>query len=158
MVMNNTPVGGGKLNAHVDNKNNPHSVTAAQVGARPDTWVPNFQEVAYLGENLIASTVDDTTAAWSNIGSGYVWYSAASHLIDQPATYGFLVNYVYGSDIFQIWHSQNSGPMYTRSGNASGWSESWKKHITANDIVSSTNDLAAGSSALETGKLYFVYE
>nr|DAV60653.1 MAG TPA: hypothetical protein [Caudoviricetes sp.] len=29
MVMNNTPVGGGKLNAHVDNKNNPHSVTAA---------------------------------------------------------------------------------------------------------------------------------
>lgn len=144
--------------AHSANKSNPHGVTAEQVGARPDTWMPKMSDVAYLGENLIASTADDTTANWAGFGSGYVWYSAASHLIDQPSTYGFLVNYVYGSDIFQIWHSQNSGPMYTRSGNANGWSDSWKKHITTNDITYGTNDLAAGNSELETGKLYFVYE
>lgn len=146
------------LNDHLANVLNPHGVTAEQVGARPDTWMPKMSDVAYLGENLIASTADDTTANWAGFGSGYVWYSAASHLIDQPSTYGFLVNYVYGSDIFQIWHSQNSGPMYTRSGNANGWSDSWKKHITTNDITYGTADLTAGSSALETGKLYFVYE
>lgn len=144
--------------AHSANKSNPHGVTAEQVGARPDTWMPKMSDVAYLGENLIASTADDTTANWAGFGSGYVWYSAASHLIDQPSIYGFLVNIVYGSDIFQIWHTQNSGPMYTRSGNASGWSDSWKKHITTNDITYGTADLVAGSSALETGKLYFVYE
>ena len=36
----NVSGGGGseeKLKAHLENKNNPHGVTAEQVGARPDT-------------------------------------------------------------------------------------------------------------------------
>lgn len=31
--------------SHLGNKDNPHAVTAAQAGARPDTWFPNASEV-----------------------------------------------------------------------------------------------------------------
>ena len=49
-AMNYDPAGSAaavqtKLTAHENNKNNPHSVTAAQAGARPDTWMPTAAEV-----------------------------------------------------------------------------------------------------------------
>lgn len=31
--------------SHATNKNNPHGVTAAQVGARPNTWLPSLSEI-----------------------------------------------------------------------------------------------------------------
>lgn len=34
------------LDAHTGNKSNPHGVTASQVGARADTWVPSWSEVS----------------------------------------------------------------------------------------------------------------
>lgn len=159
----NVSAGGGeedKLKAHLENKNNPHGVTAeqvgaakadhthtaAQVGARPNTWTPNLQAVAYLGENPVKSTADDTTDRWYRIGSGYAWYCAAGLLNDQPAQYGFLLNYVYGSDVFQIWNSQNAGPLYTRSGNASGWGRSWTKLIDSSTIGSQTVNKAKYAS------------
>ena len=195
----NVSGGGGseeKLTAHLEDKNNPHEVTAeqvgaakadhthtaAQVGARPNTWTPKLQDVAYLGENPVKSTADDTTDRWYRIGSGDAWYCAAGLLNDQPAQYGFLLNYVYGSDVFQIWNTQSNGPMYTRSGNASGWGRSWTKLIDSSSIGSQTvnkakyasittpgtaslknikagtSDLTAGSSALTTGDIYLVYE
>lgn len=195
----NVSGGGGseeKLTAHLEDKNNPHEVTAeqvgaakadhthtaAQVGARPNTWTPKLQDVAYLGENPVKSTADDTTDRWYRIGSGYAWYCAAGLLNDQPAQYGFLLNYVYGSDVFQIWNTQSNGPMYTRSGNASGWDRSWTKLIDSSSIGSQTvnkakyasitapgtaslknikagtSDLTAGSSSLTTGDIYLVYE
>ena len=195
----NVSGGGGseeKLTAHLEDKNNPHEVTAeqvgaakadhthtaAQVGARPNTWTPKLQDVAYLGENPVKSTADDTTDRWYRIGSGYAWYCAAGLLNDQPAQYGFLLNYVYGSDVFQIWNTQSNGPMYTRSGNASGLGRSWAKLIDSSSIGSQTvnkakyasitapgtaslknikagtSDLTAGSSSLTTGDIYLVYE
>ena len=33
------------IKAHADDKNNPHNVTASQVGARPDTWMPTAEDV-----------------------------------------------------------------------------------------------------------------
>jgi hypothetical protein len=33
------------VNTHVSNKENPHGVTAEQVGARPNTWMPTASEV-----------------------------------------------------------------------------------------------------------------
>ena len=166
----NVSAGGGeedKLKAHLENKNNPHGVTAeqvgaakadhthtaAQVGARPNTWTPKLQDVAYLGENPVKSTADDTTDRWCRIGSGYAWYCAAGLLNDQPAQYGFLLNYVNGSDVFQIWNTQSNGPMYTRSGNASGWGGSWKRYYTEGEV---NNLLAAkqnASTAITTGNI-----
>ena len=162
--------------------------TAGEVGARPNAWTPNLQAVAYLGENPVKSTAADTTANWAALGSGYAWYCTGGLLNDQPAQYGFLLNYVNGSDVFQIWNSQNSGPMYTRSGNANGWGGSWKKLVDSDsigsqnvnyssysayaghgsrgtpgtsclrDISAGTSDLTAGSSALTSGNIYLVYE
>lgn len=159
----NVSGGGGseeKLTAHLGDKNNPHGVTAeqvgaakadhthtaAQVGARPSTWTPKLHDVAYLGENPVKSTADDTTDRWYRIGSGYAWYCAAGLLNDQPAQYGFLLNYVYGSDVYQIWNTQSNGPMYTRSGNASGWGRSWTKLIDSSTIGSQTVNKAKYAS------------
>lgn len=152
----NVSGGGGseeKLKAHLENKNNPHGVTAEQVGARPDTWMPKLHDVAFLGENPIKTTADDTTSRWANLGSGYAWYNAGGLLNDQPAQYGFLLNYVNGSDVFQIWNTQSNGPMYTRSGNASGWGGSWKRYYTEGEV---NNLLAAkqnASTAITTGNI-----
>lgn len=156
--------------------------TAGEVGARSSTWTPKLQDVAYLGENPVKSTADDTTSRWANLGSGYAWYSAGGLLNDQPAQYGFLLNYVNGSDVFQIWNTQSNGPMFMRSGNANGWGRSWTKLIdsasigsqTVNkakyasvtapgtaslkNIKAGTSDLTAGSSSLTTGDIYLVYE
>lgn len=145
----NVSGGGGseeKLKAHLEDKNNPHGVTAAQVGARPDTWMPKLHDVAFFGENPVKTTADDTTSRWANLGSGYAWYSAGGLLNDQPAQYGFLLNYVNGSDVFQIWNTQSNGPMYTRSGNASGWGRSWTKLIDSSTIGSQTVNKAKYAS------------
>ena len=159
----NVSAGGGeedKLKAHLENKNNPHGVTAEQVGAakadhthtaahvgaRPNTWTPKLADVAFLGNQPISAVANDTTANWANLGSGYAWYSAGGLLNDQPAQYGFLLNYVNGSDVFQIWNTQSNGPMYTRSGNASGWGRSWTKLIDSSTIGSQTVNKAKYAS------------
>ena len=159
----NVSAGGGeedKLKAHLENKNNPHGVTAeqvgaakadhthtaAQVGARPNTWTPKLADVAFLGNQPISAVANDTTANWANLGSGYAWYCDAGLLNDQPAQYGFLLNYVYGSDVYQIWNTQSNGPMYTRSGNASGWGRSWTKLIDSSSIGSQTVNKAKYAS------------
>ena len=98
----NVAAGGGdeeKLKAHLNDTDNPHEVTAeqvgaakedhthtaAQVGARPNTWTPNMADVAFLGNQPISAVANDTTANWANLGSGYAWYSAGGLLNDQPA-------------------------------------------------------------------------
>lgn len=163
----NVSGGGGseeKLTAHLGDKNNPHGVTAAQVGARPDTWMPKLHDVAFLGENPIKTTADDTPSGWASVGSGFAWYSAAGQLNNQPGTWGFVVNYVYGSDVFQIWRSQNAGPTYMRSGNANGWASAWVQvsmdghtHDDRYYTETETNNLLAAkqnaSTAITTGNI-----
>lgn len=86
-----------------------------------------FENLAYLGESPIKTTATDTTANWNTQGTGYAWYATAGQLNNQPSTWGILINFTYGSEVFQIWNSQNSGPVYVRSGNASGWGQNWTK-------------------------------
>ena len=40
------------MRAHVGRQDNPHGVTAAQVGARPDTWIPRAEEIPGLLDTL----------------------------------------------------------------------------------------------------------
>lgn len=89
----------------------------------------------FLGGEPISSTSSDTTANWSSLGTGYAWYGASGLLINQPSTWGFVINYKYGSDIFQIWNTQPSGPMYYRCGNAGGWRKPWTKILDATDLI-----------------------
>ena len=89
----------------------------------------------FLGTDPISSTSSDTTANWSSLGTGYAWYDTTGLLINQPSQRGFVINYKYGGDIFQIWKTQNSGPMYYRSGDTNGWGQSWTKILDATDLI-----------------------
>ena len=89
----------------------------------------------FLGTNPISSTSDDTTTNWAALGTGYAWYDTTGLLIGQPSQWGFVINFKISGDIFQIWNSQNNGPMYYRCGNASGWGKSWTKILDATDLI-----------------------
>lgn len=89
----------------------------------------------FLGTNPISSTSDDTTGNWSALGTGYAWYNTTGLLIGQPSQWGFVINFKISGDIFQIWNSQNNGPMYYRCGNASEWGKPWTKILDATDLI-----------------------
>lgn len=78
-----------------------------------------------LGYEPIKSTADDTTIKWGSLGNGSSFYGHTGIINDQPSQYGFLINYVYGSDVFQLWNIQATGGVYRRSGNSAGWSGTW---------------------------------
>ena len=46
------------LNSHKENKNNPHKVTAEQVGARPNTWMPTAAEVGARPSTWMPTATD----------------------------------------------------------------------------------------------------
>ena len=51
---------------HSANKNNPHSVTAAQVGARPDTWMPTAADVGAVTETQVTTMINDALGVIEN--------------------------------------------------------------------------------------------
>jgi hypothetical protein len=48
--------------AHAENLDNPHGVTAAQVGARPDTWLPTATEVGARPADWLPTAADVAAA------------------------------------------------------------------------------------------------
>lgn len=65
------------LDTHTGNKSNPHGVTAAQVGARADTWVPSWSEVSGKpgtfppsGHNHDAANINSGTLPVARGGTG----------------------------------------------------------------------------------------
>lgn len=147
-----------ELKEHIGNKNNPHGVTAEQVGALTDeslkkeiilnkinvldikhggtgkaTKKEAFDNLAFLGNNPISSTSEDTTQKWGELGSGYAWYTTDGLLINQPYQYMFIINYTMDSDVFQIGSNQKTGTVYCRTGNGSGWTTNWTPLLSTND-------------------------
>lgn len=55
----------GSMDDHTKDNNNPHKVTASQVGARPDTWLPSLSEIgaAPAGYGLGLDTASIATIA-----------------------------------------------------------------------------------------------
>ena len=141
-----------ELKEHIDNKNNPHNVTAKQIGAFTDesltketilnkvdvldikhggtgkaTKKEAFDNLAFLGNNPISSTDEDTPQKWGELGSGYAWFYTADLMINQPYPYMFVISY-YNNDsgsVFQTGCEQKSGTVYYRTGNRTGWLMSW---------------------------------
>lgn len=78
------------LDTHLANKNNPHEVTAAQVGARPNTWLPSAADVGAVPTNRtingkalstdISLTASDTGARPST------WTPTAAEIGAVPTT------------------------------------------------------------------------
>lgn len=57
------------VNGHLTNTSNPHNVTATQVGARPDTWMPAAEEVG-ARPNTWLPTIAEIGAAPAGYGYG----------------------------------------------------------------------------------------
>ncbi len=131
-------------------------VPIANGGTGKATRNEAFRNLSFLGDKPIASTAQDTTKKWRDLGTGYAWFGINNVMINQPYAYMFVLNYVQGSDVFQIGSTQSdSNTVYFRSGNDSGWHKNWTPLLS---YEYSNTDLTAGSSKLATGKVYFVYE
>ena len=50
------------LENHINDKNNPHEVTAEQVGARPDTWLPTASEIGAATSETVRNHIKN----WRN--------------------------------------------------------------------------------------------
>lgn len=132
------------------------TVPVANGGTGANTRNNALYNLLFLGSNPISSTTQDTTHKWRDLGTGYTWFYTGGLMINQPYTYMFVINYVQGSDVFQIGCGQaSSNAIYFRSGNDGGWFNNWTPLLS---YEYSNTDLTAGSSKLATGKVYFVYE
>lgn len=119
------------LNTHASNTNNPHNVTAEQVGARPNTWTPNAAEVGAVPTSRMVN---------GKALSADISLSA----VDVGAAQTSLANVTSGTF---------GG---TAKANASGVTNLGTAQLR--NIYAGTSDMTAGSSSLTTGDIYFVYE
>lgn len=129
-----------------------HTHTASDVGA-----VPVCQGVVTSSADLNDFRTEGT----------YFFSDSYTHSnIPTNNVNGWLDVKVYGNGIKQIWYrfgtpGQTDHETFVRThAPSTGWGE-WVKVLTSKDTciaTYSTKDLTPGTSALETGKLYFVYE
>lgn len=105
-------------------------------GTNAQTSAEARQNINFIGTNSIASVAEDTTANWAALGTGVAYISGNDKVSNQPYTYGFIENHVYGSVVRQIWYSQSiQGNMYMRAGIASGWYTPWIKVLNENNGI-----------------------
>ena len=71
------------LIAHLRNVNNPHNVTAAQVKARPDTWMPTLEEMGAAPADHATDKNNPHSVTASQVGA-----TPASHLSDKNNPHG----------------------------------------------------------------------
>ena len=99
-------------------------------------------EIPFLGDNPTGSVDNDTIDTWQNLGSGVAWFSEWNQINNQPAQYGFVINYVHETDVFQFFHDQTSGETYIRSGDGiNSWFRRWSRIPTADIATTETPGL-----------------
>ena len=96
-------------------------------GTGANTKKEAFANLAFLGNNPISSTDEDTPQKWGELGSGYAKFDTADLMINQPYPYMFVISYYSNESgsVFQTGSEQKSGTVYYRSGNSSGWHMNW---------------------------------
>ena len=113
------------------------------INAAPKDHTHSFLEVR--NSNTVTSTSADTTATWGAHKNSVHWYTATGQLIDQPNTWGYLVNIGQNSEVHQLWLTQASGVIYHRGGNASGWSGTWRAILDSINYSSYALPLSGGT-------------
>lgn len=95
------------VNAHISAKNNPHCVTAEEVGARPNTWMPSAEQVGAVPISLKGQAVycDDLFAAYEN--ATFVQWDG------NTANTPFKAGLAYGSEGFAFVHGNWSVGWHT---------------------------------------------
>lgn len=84
----------------------------------PAPATQTLQNMIYLGQNVTASSTNDTRATWEMYGTGYAYYSEAGRVNGQPKQWGILISIVQGTNIQQEWISLPEGTRYKRGVNA----------------------------------------
>lgn len=104
-------------------------VTIEQGGSNAATRKEAASNFLSMGSNPISSPSQDTPTNWNNLGIGIAKFNGSGKLTDQPAPYGFVLNWVINGEIVQFWLSLSTTPcMAIRTGTVSaGWHTSWKK-------------------------------
>ena len=96
----NDALGGKAPSGHTEDKNNPHNVTAEQVGARPNTWTPTADDVGARPNNWLP-TIAEIGAASNEYLSGLAFTKK-----DIPANSS--KRYAFNSHLF-VFGRVNSG-------------------------------------------------
>lgn len=85
----------------------------------------------FSGENVISSIDEDTVSFWRSKGTGLYYISKTGLITNQPAQWGFIVNYADGYRVKQLWFDIPNGVVAQRGGNTNGWNNSgnWTKFM-----------------------------
>lgn len=144
------------LDAHVNNKSNPHGVTAEQVGARADTWVPSWSEVSGKpgtfppsGHNHDAANIISGTLPVARGGTGVPTIAQLAQSLF-PVSIGSLPDTSYNFAI--------TGPQWNGNGYMSF--PALIAQLVANGMYKfskGTADIGAGAG-LSDDTIYLVYE
>lgn len=84
----------------------------------PTPATQTLQNMIYLGQNVTASSANDTRNTWEMYGTGYAYYNEAGRVSGQPKQWGLLISIVQGTNIQQEWISLPEGTRYKRGVNA----------------------------------------
>lgn len=121
-------------------------------------YVDETAGIPFLGENVTGGSANDTTAFWVGKKSGLAWFSSNDMLVNQPSQYGFLINYINGTDVFQMFCDQNEGDIYFRSGDSiNNWFKNWAVVYDSSNLT--PDDIGAMSSRVkkESGDIIDLY-
>ena len=130
------------IQTHLDSQENPHVVTAVQVGAVPvaswgTVWAEGVDLNTVLSPGVYAAPTNAIAAACTNLPEGYTASGQAFKLIvEYTSTANFMRQTLIG----------RTGSMYARTYNVSSAAfSSWEKYITSTEFAA----LEARVAALE---------
>ena len=92
------------------------------------------------------TTTTDTQATWKAKGTSNHYISLNDSVNGQPNQWAFLLNFVYGDNIHQIWLSQANGVMAHRGGNASSFATTWRVNLDSSNYSSYALPLSGGTT------------
>lgn len=153
------------LQEHLDSEN-PHGITAEDVGARPNTWMPTASDVGsvmWVDENLPAGSILDWACAQSISRNGKI--NKGAGVTDTPSDEYWMVDFkIYQNQggehkwaILDLTKVTSPEVTYRNVLNWGAWT-GWYLLHDAKSIKMSTTDLTAGTSTLDAGTIYLVYE
>lgn len=140
------------IDSHANNKNNPHNVTASQVGAAPSSHTHSGADLSSpVPLEKGGTNATTASAARANLGVSYgstagtVCQGNDSRLSNArtPTSHSHPANQITSGTL----------PTGVKATNTTDYTTSRLRNIRA-----STTDLTAGSSSLSNGEIYLVYE
>ena len=88
--------------------------------------------------NPSTSSTDSNTTTFNRSNSRIYWVDSSGVVLNQPSTWGYILDIGNNAERHQIWMTQNIGSLYHRGGNAQGWGCAWTEILDASNYTSYT--------------------